>query len=176
MTKGRPSISLSKEELQDQIDLAEQSNTFSNISKLCDFIEDTTWAKTRLNSAGKIQALKKQVIYQRINQWNLTHKTESKKREVKKTKIKLSDFNKPDCSFAEVPEKYQELAKRALTSKVSALKMKCLDCSNYQPKEIRDCLISDCPLYNHRPFKRKENDVKENLTEDVIINELVILE
>jgi len=31
-----------------------------------------------------------------------------------------------------------------------AIRKKCLDCSGYQPKEVRLCPIKDCPLYRYR--------------------------
>lgn len=176
MSKGRPSIILTKEDLQEQINLAEDSREFTNISSLCEFIENTNWAKTRLNSAGNIQALKKQVIYSRIKEWELTHKTIVNKRSekaVKIVKVKLSDFKKPELNYSDVPEKYLALAKKAEKSKVAAIKFKCLDCSYFQPKEVRDCLVVNCPLYLHRPFQRKNNDVTK-LIDEIIDEELVL--
>lgn len=36
---------------------------------------------------------------------------------------------------------------------IKAIRAKCLECSNYQPKEVRECLITDCPLYRYRMGK-----------------------
>ncbi len=36
------------------------------------------------------------------------------------------------------------------TTPIKAIRAKCLECSNYQPKEVRNCLILDCPLYPYR--------------------------
>lgn len=36
---------------------------------------------------------------------------------------------------------------------VKAIRVKCLDCSNGQMKEIRLCPITDCPLYRFRMGK-----------------------
>ena len=33
---------------------------------------------------------------------------------------------------------------------IKAIREKCLDCSYYQPKEVRDCVIINCPLYPYR--------------------------
>jgi len=33
---------------------------------------------------------------------------------------------------------------------LKAIRAKCLDCSNNQPKEVRFCLVVDCPLYSYR--------------------------
>src|SRR5262245_2070646 len=34
-----------------------------------------------------------------------------------------------------------------------AIKLKCLDCSGWERKGIRDCVIVVCPLYPHRPYQ-----------------------
>ena len=36
---------------------------------------------------------------------------------------------------------------------IKAIRAKCLECSNYQPKEVRECLITDCPLFPYRMGK-----------------------
>ena len=33
---------------------------------------------------------------------------------------------------------------------LKAIRRKCLDCSNFQPSEVRECEITDCPLFNYR--------------------------
>lgn len=38
----------------------------------------------------------------------------------------------------------------------SALKLKCLDCSNYEPKEIKNCRVTSCALYPYRPYQTTE--------------------
>jgi len=37
---------------------------------------------------------------------------------------------------------------------LKAIRAKCMDCSVYQPKEIRNCQISDCSLF---PFRLGKN-------------------
>ncbi len=36
----------------------------------------------------------------------------------------------------------------------AAIKLACLDCSNFVKHEVRDCAIKWCPLYPHRPYQR----------------------
>jgi hypothetical protein len=38
-------------------------------------------------------------------------------------------------------------------SKVNAIKAKCLECSNFQRIEIRDCTVHQCPLWLYRPYQ-----------------------
>jgi hypothetical protein len=35
----------------------------------------------------------------------------------------------------------------------AAIKLQCLDCSNWQPQEIRECVIESCPMFPHRPYQ-----------------------
>lgn len=37
---------------------------------------------------------------------------------------------------------------------IKAIRAKCMDCSNNQRKEIRECPIKNCPLYPFRMGKR----------------------
>ena len=54
-----------------------------------------------------------------------------------------------------------------------AIRQKCLECSYYQPKEVRLCPITDCALYpyrhGHRPKDQDtaaENDTEKELSEE----------
>lgn len=39
---------------------------------------------------------------------------------------------------------------------MKAIRMKCLECSGGSHKEVRECHLIDCPLYNYRFGKRPE--------------------
>lgn len=39
--------------------------------------------------------------------------------------------------------------KKSLTRK-QAIKQKCLDCSGYNRKEVKNCEFKECPLYRYR--------------------------
>jgi len=41
---------------------------------------------------------------------------------------------------------------------LKAIRLKCLDCTVGQVKEIRECLIKDCTLYPYRMGKRPKPD------------------
>lgn len=38
----------------------------------------------------------------------------------------------------------------------AAIKLKCLECSNYQTEEVRLCPVTDCALFPHRPYQGSE--------------------
>jgi hypothetical protein len=57
----------------------------------------------------------------------------------------------------EVPEGYQDLVAKARGGSLkAATALKCLDCSCWQPNEVRQCVVTSCPLYPHRPDKPTE--------------------
>ena len=41
-----------------------------------------------------------------------------------------------------------------IVTPIKAIRTKCQECSNFQPSEIRNCVITDCPLY---PFRLGTN-------------------
>jgi hypothetical protein len=47
-------------------------------------------------------------------------------------------------------------------SLAAAVKVKCLQCAAWQTREIRDCTVTGCALYPHRPYQtlkgRNAND------------------
>ena len=45
-------------------------------------------------------------------------------------------------------------------SPVKAIRAKCLECSGGSPKEVRECLISDCALY---PFRFGKNPARKGI-------------
>ena len=40
-----------------------------------------------------------------------------------------------------------------------AIMLKCLDCSNYETSEVKNCLIVNCPLH---PFRTGKNPFRKN--------------
>ena len=59
-----------------------------------------------------------------------------------------------------------------------AIRLKCYDCSSYQSNEVRDCIVTTCPLYPFRlgknPFRKKEltEEKRKELRERFINNVL----
>lgn len=64
--------------------------------------------------------------------------------------------------------RYENLAKRVFSgrSRGAAVKLKCLECCNWQRNEVRDCTIGGCALWQYRPYQEKEGkgDKNENQT------------
>lgn len=47
---------------------------------------------------------------------------------------------------------------------MKAIRAKCLECSNYQTKEVRLCSVKKCALYGYRMGHRPKD--KENIEEN----------
>lgn len=161
---GRASIVIKKEELEKEIVLAESQNTFDNQSRLFEFICQTDWAKTIKDSLGRPKAITPINIYQRIKEFKIPLKTVAGKKGVGilacKTRVRRQK-SYPKNFLSSVPKEYSSLANRVKSGSLkAAIKMKCLECSNYQPKEVKHCPCTDCPLY---PFlQRADPKILEN--------------
>lgn len=57
-----------------------------------------------------------------------------------------------------VSPKYRAAYLRAMAgkSRVTALRVKCMDCGNYVRIEVADCRVTVCPLWPYRPFREKK--------------------
>jgi len=56
------------------------------------------------------------------------------------------------------PERFRERYKKALLTRQRkpSVDMKCLDCSNFQVSEIKNCPVDTCPLWNVRPYQQNK--------------------
>ena len=64
------------------------------------------------------------------------------------------DAENPEAGVfsGDVPDKYKVMYKRAMSgkSRKAAIRLRCLDCVDYSPKEVENCTAKDCPLYAYR--------------------------
>ena len=49
---------------------------------------------------------------------------------------------------------------KKIVSPLKAIRAKCIDCSGGQLKEVKECIITDCPLY---PFRMGTNPNREGV-------------
>ena len=57
-----------------------------------------------------------------------------------------------------IPEarRYLKLVDDCASGKrAQAVKLKCLDCSNWQSREVGSCVVKSCPLYAFRPYQKQ---------------------
>ncbi len=181
---ARPKVEVDKRELQKVINELESKQEFANPSFLWKAVEETEWAKEM-----KPHALKASTVYLRVKEYGIVYKTKPGKRgrsggirvpgqEIKRVprKEKMKKYDKNyNKMILELPmfcrQRYAPVVERARAGSLkAAIKLKCLDCSNYQPVEIKLCTIPSCPLYAHRPFKQTNEtgsaDVSTTLDED----------
>lgn len=64
------------------------------------------------------------------------------------------------------------------TNVLRAIRLKCYDCSSYQSNEVKDCPVTNCPLYPFRlgknPFRKKElSDEKRKELRERFINNVL---
>jgi hypothetical protein len=63
-----------------------------------------------------------------------------------------------------IPLSYRANYVKAISgSKAAAIKAKCLDCVNWQRKEVEDCSITTCPLHPTRPYQHKKSPKTSHL-------------
>ena len=51
---------------------------------------------------------------------------------------------------------------------IKAIRAKCIDCTNGQNLEIRECPIKECPLWEYRMGHRPKNNADEDFIEEDI--------
>ena len=64
------------------------------------------------------------------------------------------------------------------TNVLRAIRLKCYDCSSYQSNEVRECIVTNCPLFPFRlgknPFRKKElTEEKRNELRERFINNVL---
>lgn len=168
---ARTKLEISKKEFQAVVDDLESKQTFTNPSALWKAVEETSWAKNQ-----SPRALTAIVAYQRARELKIVIKTlpgkkgrqkgqgmpaGSKKRTPRSEKMKV--FSTTFATMRkEIPVRYHNVIDLAEKGSLkAAIKLKCLDCTCWQPQEIKKCPIKACSLYPHRPFKQKVDEPEE---------------
>lgn len=171
-------LQINKSELQEVITKLENSQKFENPSALWKAVEATDYAKNQ-----EPRPLTASTAYLRAKQFGIIIKTPGGKRgrgplseeqkkamqEARKTMTrrprseKMKEFSETfEKLRKKVPARWQNLVKKAEQGSMkAAIALNCLECTVYQVPEIRDCCITGCPMFPHRPYKSKEDEEKE---------------
>lgn len=64
----------------------------------------------------------------------------------------------------------------ALRTPIKAIRAKCLDCTNNQFVEVKECPVQKCPLWEYRMGHRPKKDVGGDFSSEEIENEETIEE
>ncbi len=163
---ARTKLEISKAEFQKVVTDLEASQVFDNPSYLWKAVEQTEWAQNL-----KPRPLTASVAYMRAKELGIVYNTkpgklgrealESGVRKVRKAgSIKMRKFVDSFTKMRkEMPKRYHPLIERAEKgSKTACVKLKCLECANWQTSEVRKCVISSCPLFPIRPFQGKNDE------------------
>lgn len=170
MAKTR--LEINKDEFQKVVTDLEASQTFENPSMLWKAVEATDWAKSL-----HPRALTAAVAYVRAKELGITYKTPAGKRggalkgrvggDTPRLRVPRSKKMEAFAStFArmrqETPKRYLPLVDKAEKGSLKAcLKLKCLECANWQAVEVKLCEIISCPLFPTRPFQGKKVEEEE---------------
>lgn len=163
---ARIKLEVNREELANQVRLAEESNTFKSRDDLYAHIANTDWAKSQP------KPLTKSVVYLRIKEFNIpinTAKAEPFMKRVLNNVGILNNqegqeererFDKEDVELNKTmmagyfdPKHHATIKKAVRGSMKAAIRLKCLDCCAENKVEIKECNVTTCPLWLYRPFQ-----------------------
>lgn len=150
----KTALTFTKEELQHAIDEVEANGPLKNRASLWIAVCNTEWSRNL-----KPRRLTTQVAYLRFKELGATCKTPPGKKGfttnckvVKNKKLPSQDI--VDAISSESSTTLEgTTAKFKRGSLKAAIKLKCLDCSCQQRKEITNCPIKRCPLWHVRPYQ-----------------------
>jgi hypothetical protein len=178
---GRRTVEVHQATLRECIVQAEAKGPLSNLNAL--------WAKVSdlYNLREVPEQITPSVAMLRVKEWNITVKTQPGKRGrsgamTAEQKAAMAAGRKPRAEkFKDDPviqagfvQLRREINPRFSTlldklteqgSMRAAVALKCLDCSNEQTVEVRNCPCTSCPLYAFRPYQNKADTDEEELQE-----------
>jgi hypothetical protein len=158
---GRTKVQVKSEELKEAIKLAEANGPFNTRQELAIAISSSQW--------GIDNNITTAVVINRIKEFGIVPLTQKGKRG-RQTGEKLTDSHKQklmdgrgkksvDKSWIDgvrkiTPAAYLPIVDRIEQgSLVATLKMKCLECCNFNKSEIKNCSVQTCVLWSRRPYK-----------------------
>ena len=161
MSRGRKPIEINKVEFQACVSEIEGKNTFSNRTELWEAVEASDWAKTR-----EPRPLTSQVALLKAEELGLEIKTVKGKRGKTKgcgpvsvggrKKKVFSPVNIRSGIPLDMRASLEKAVQRAANGSLKArIKLMCMDCTNWQKKEIALCENIQCPMHDVRPYKVK---------------------
>jgi hypothetical protein len=159
-TRGRKPIEVDAVKFQTLLTELESGQVFANRTELWKAVEMTDFAKNCVP-----RPLTAQVAMLKAEEMKLTVNTPKGKRGRMKgekppvTERKKKVFSLPMLT-AGVPKEEQAglvgtLQKAANGSLKARIKLNCLNCTNYDKTEIRECEIRTCPMWDVRPYRQK---------------------
>lgn len=157
MSRGRKGIELDAVIFQSVITEVEAKSQPKNHSQLWAAVAATEWAKnlTPRPLTAQVAMLKAKALGLKIGT-PIGKRGEGLGR-VAGTKVerKRIPLDLVENLGRGVPAKFaKKVAKAANGSLKSAIALKCLECSNWEMKEVSNCNIKGCSLFPFRPYKK----------------------
>lgn len=164
---GRSTIVFEQDKLASAINAVESRNTFPSRDAM--FSAAIESYKTEFGGMNG-DRLTNILVYQRVKQWNIPLKTAAgKKGRVAGVKVErkpratIPSTNRGVVALltqiktnapAEMRGRLNDLVSKMQGGSLkAAVKLNCLNCSNYQREEIKHCECLECPLWTIRPYK-----------------------
>lgn len=143
---GRKKIEVPKEKLVNVIEYLEKENRYTSHTEL--WKEVAEYFKTSVS-----------IIIARVREYGLSVKTP-----VSSIRVKSGSVRRKKRIPEDKKETYKKLFNESVHGAIekasngslsSAIKLKCLDCSAGQKKEVTKCPVTLCPLWHFRPYQEK---------------------
>ena len=163
----RTSIPVDQPKLEHALQEAEANGPLTNLSAL--------WVKAaEIYNQTTDKPISHSVVMLRAKDWNLSIKTQKGRRgrapgQVSEQRIsrgkKFSQDEQAQQSIEAMDEmlvkneaiQYKSLVKKIGKGNVrAAVKLNCLQCCAFVPKEVEECGSVSCPLWPFRPYQEKE--------------------
>lgn len=163
---AKAKLEIDKVAFQKVVTDLEAATTFDSPSALWKAVENSEWAK-----ALQPRPLTAAVAYARAKELGIVYKTQPGKpggknglsggnpnRTSRGTKMKAFAETFKRLKL-ETPKRFLPIVQKAQKGSAKAcIKLKCLECSNWDSKEVKLCNIINCPLYPIRPFQPRANE------------------
>jgi hypothetical protein len=163
-------LEIDRDEFQRIVTDLESKQTFPNPTALWQAVEKTDWAKAQsprpltasvANTRAKELGIQCRTKPSKRGIGELTEEQRAAMQAARKNRKPRAEKMRAFASTFEqlrktVPERFLPLVDRAEKGSLRAsIKLNCLECSAYQPGEIKLCVITSCAMFPHRPYQGK---------------------
>ncbi len=167
---SRKSITLNNDLLKSIIEQCETTKQYKNQSELFNDVAKEygkhigqtpsgAWVFTKIQSLGLVIQTQKGRIGRQKGE-TVTTERKSRGDKIARNPEALAALKSLKGEvLAEKNGKFLPIFKRVENGSLkSAVVLKCLDCTAYQPNEVRHCPCTNCPLFVFRPYQQKSTD------------------
>jgi hypothetical protein len=174
---AKKSILVDRQKLEAALNMAENNGPLSNLSEL--------WSKaTEIYNRTAEQPITHSVVALRVKEWNVVVKTQPgrkgramsdeqkaamqaargqrRPRSEKMKEFKTFDLLRQEMNLEADKRRFLPVLEAAEKGSMkAAIKLNCLECSNWLTTEVKHCPVEKCAFYPHRPYKPGSTDADE---------------